>query len=177
MAKAKRTKKRKAKKKKERGAAYLLKRLEKLNPKIYADFLAGRYASVNKACEAAGLKPRTSGLDALKRVWKRSPADDQDAFLILVKPPAAKIAPMTVGPIVDPSLCLSKEVRDFLACWIFYKSSKAGRIMQELGFPASDTSLSAAIKHDGPFRQEVIDMLEPWLTRNGFVPSMPGLGR
>ena len=172
MAKAK-----KAKKKKDRSAAYWLKRLEKENPKIYADFLARRYPSVNKACEAAGLKPRTSGLDALKRVWKRSPADDQDAFLIWAKPSAAKIGPITVGPIADPRLCLSKEVRDFIACWIFYKSSKAGRIMQELGFSVSDTSLSAAIRHGGPFRQEVIDKLEPWLTRNGFVPSMHGLGR
>jgi hypothetical protein len=111
------------------------------------------------------------------RVWKRSPADDQDAFLIWAKPSAAKIGPITVGPIADPRLCLSKEVRDFLACWIFYKGSKAGRVMQELGFSVSDTSLSAAIKHGGPFRQEVIDKLEPWLTRNGFVPAMPGLGR
>lgn len=150
MAKAK-----KAKKKKDRSAAYWLKRLEKENPKIYADFLARRYPSVNKACEAAGLKPRTSGLDALKRVWKRSPAPDQDAFLTWAKPSAAKIAPIMVGPIADPRLCLSKEVRDFLACWIFYNDSKAGRVMQQLGFPAFDTSLSAAIKHGGPFRQEV----------------------
>jgi hypothetical protein len=151
--------------------------LEKLDPKIYADFLAGRYPSVNKACEAAGLKLRTSGLDALKRVWKRSPADDQDAFLIWAEPPAAKIGPTMLGSIADSSRCLSKEVRDFLACWIFYNDSKAGRIMQELGFPSSDTSLSAAIKHGGPFRQEVIDNLGPWLTKTGFVPSPPGLGR
>ena len=71
----------------------------------------------------------------------------------------------------------SKDVRDFLACWIFHNNSKAGRIMQELGFPSSDTSLSAAIRHGGPFRQEVIDNLGPWLTKNGFVPSTLGLGR
>jgi hypothetical protein len=79
------------------------------NPKIYAYFLARRYPSVNKACEAAGLKPRTSGLDALKRAWKRSPTDDQYAFLIWAKPSAAKIAPITVGPIADPRLSLSKS--------------------------------------------------------------------
>jgi hypothetical protein len=68
-------------------------------------------------------------------------------------------------------------VRDFLACWIFYKNSKEGRIMQELGFSVSDTSLSAAIKHGGPFRQEVIDKLGQWLTRNGFVRIVPAPGR
>jgi hypothetical protein len=152
-------------------------RLKKLNPKIYDDFFAGLYPSVNKACETAGLKPRTFGLDALKRVWKRSPADDQDAFLIWAKPPAAKIGPIPVGPIADPRLCLSKEVRDFLASWIFYNSSKVGRIMQELVFPSSDTSLSAAIRHGGPFRQEIIDQLGPWLTKNGFVGFVPAPGR
>ena len=49
--------------------------------------------------------------------------------------------------------------------------------MEQLGFPASDTSLSAAIKRGGPFRQEVIDKLGSWLTKNGFVPAMLGLGR
>jgi len=49
--------------------------------------------------------------------------------------------------------------------------------MQELGFSVSDTSLSAAIKHGGPFRQEVIDKLGQWLTRNGFVRIVPAPGR
>ena len=177
MAKAKRTKTIRAKKKKDRSAAYWLKRLEKENPKIYADFLAGRYPSVNKACEAAGLKPRTTGLDALKRVWKRSPAPDQDAFLIWAKPSAAKIGPIMVGPIGDPRHCLSKEVQDFLACWIFYNDSKAGRIMLDLGFSVNNTNLSAAIKLGSPLQQGVIDKLGPWLTKNGFVPAMLGVGR
>ena len=177
MAKAKKTKKKKAKKTKERGATYLLDRIKKTNPKIYDDLFAGLYPSVNKAAEAAGIKLRSSGLAAIKRVWEKSSAHDQDAFLIWAKPPAAKIEPIALGPIADSSLCLSKEVRDFLASWIFYNSSKAGRIMLELGFPPSDTSLSAAIKHGGPFRQEVIDQLGPWLTKNGFVGFVPAAGR
>jgi hypothetical protein len=177
MAKAKKTKKKKAKKTKERGAKYLLHRLQKKDPKIYADYVAGLYPSVNKACEAAGLKRRTDGLDALKRAWGKSSASDQNAFLIWAKPPAAKIEPIALASITDSSLCLSKEVRDFLASWIFYNSSKAGRIMLELGFSPSDTSLSAAIKYGGPFRQEVIDQLRPWLTKNGFVGFVPAAGR
>lgn len=176
MAKAKKRKKKKAKKK-DRSAKYLLKRMKNENPKIYDDFFAGLYASVNKAAEAAGIKLPSSGLAAIKRVWEKSSTPDQDAFLIWAKAPAAKIEPIALASIADSSLCLSKEVRDFLASWIFYKSSKAGRVMLELGFSSSDTSLSAAIKHGGPFRQEVIDQLGPWLTKNGFVGFVPAPGR
>jgi hypothetical protein len=110
-------------------------------------------------------------------LWDGLLAHDQDAFLIWAKPPAAIIEPIALGPIADSSLCLSKEVRDYLASWIFYNSSKVGRIMLELGFPLSDTSLSAAIKYGGPFRQEVIDQLGPWLTKHGFVGFVPAAGR
>jgi hypothetical protein len=176
MAKAKTTKKKP--KKKERGATYWLNRLKKENPKIHDDFFAGAYPSVNKACEAAGMKPPSTGLEALKRIWKRSSASDQDTFLMWVKPAAAgKTASIATRPIADSTLCLSREVRDFLASWIFYNGSKAGRVMQELGFSSSDTSLSAAIKYGAPFRQEVIDQLGPWLTKNGFGRSAPFLGR
>jgi hypothetical protein len=67
-------------------------------------------------------------------------------------------------------------VRDFLACWIFYKNSKAGRIMQKLGLSVSDTSLSAAIKHGGPFRQEVIDKLGPWADKKRLRPNCASAG-
>jgi hypothetical protein len=68
-------------------------------------------------------------------------------------------------------------VRDFLACWIIYNDSNAGRIMLDLGLSVYDTSLSAAIKSGFPLRQDAIDKLAPWLTKKGFVPSMLGLGR
>lgn len=176
MAKAKRTS-RKPVKQQERGAKYLLKRMKKENPKIYDDFFAGVYASVNKAAEAAGIKRRSSGLEAIKKTWDKSSSSDQDAFVAWARPTAAKIEPIPPGPIADSSLRLSKKVRDFMAAWIFYNSSKAGRIMRELGFSLSDTSLSGAIKHGGPFRQDVIDQLEPWLTRNGFVDFTPASSR
>jgi len=156
---------------------YLLERIKKKNRKIYDDFFAGLYPSVNKAAEAAGIKHRSTGLAAIKRVWGKSSASDQDAFLTWAMPMAAKIEPIAVKPIADPSLCLSKEVRDFLACWIYYNDSNAGRIMFDLGLSVYDTSLSAAIKAGLPFRQDAIDKLAPWLAKKGFVPSMLALGR
>jgi hypothetical protein len=171
MAKAKKTKRKKAKKRKnqERGAKYLLKRMKNEHPEIYDDFFAGRYASVNKAAEAAGIKPRSIGLDAIKKVWEKSSSSDQDAFLVWATPTAGTIEPKTLGSIADSSLRLSKEVRDFLGSWIFYNSSKPGRVMVELGFSSSDTGLSTAAKYGGPCRQEIIDALGPWLAKNGFV--------
>jgi hypothetical protein len=83
MAKAKKTKRKKTK---ERGATYLLERIKKENRKIYDDFFAGLYPSVNKAAEAAGIKHRSTGLAAIKRVWGKSSASDQDAFLTWVIP-------------------------------------------------------------------------------------------
>src|ERR1035437_10646593 len=107
MAKAKKTKKKKAKKTKERGATYLLDRIKKTNPKIYDDLFAGLYPSVNKAAEAAGIKLRSSGLAAIKRVWEKSSADDQDAFLFWANHPQAKIGPKGLGPLVTLSSGLS----------------------------------------------------------------------
>jgi hypothetical protein len=178
MAKAKKPKKKKAKKKKiqERGATYLLNRMKKENPKIYDDFFAGLYASVNKAAEAAGIRPRSSGFEAIKKVWEKSSTLDQDAFFVWARPTAVKIVPIASEPIADASRCLSKTVRDFLGAWIFYKSSKIGHIMQELGFSSSDTRLSIAAKYGGPCGQEVIDALGPWLTKNGYVGFVPAIG-
>lgn len=169
MPKTKKKPRKRAVKKKERGNAYLLPRLKKEHPDIYADYNAGAYSSLAKACQAAGLRPRGDGLGAIKRVWDKSGVSDRNAFLIWATPSTAPVSSAVVQPIVDANRNLSKAVRDFLGAWIFYKSSKIGRVMHDLGFSINDTRLSSAARHGGPLDQEVIDRLKPWLSANGFT--------
>src|SRR5437879_382342 len=152
-------KKKKKPKKKNRGSEYRVGRLLKDRPDIHDELVAGKYPSVTKAYEAAGLKKRPFGLDALKRVWGKSNAPDQDAFLAWAKPPATKVSSSALATICDANNCLIKGAREFLACWMIYNNMNAGRIMQLLGFSPMNIKLSGAIRFGGALDQNIIDLL------------------
>lgn len=144
---------------------YYLKRLEDEFPAIYDDYLAGRYRSVRAACVAAGIrKTAPAALGALRSAWARASAAEQAEFLKFVLPTKP---PATARPVeevfVDGRLTPYGSTRIGEAMSRY--SLTAGGLMIELGFSASDQSLSMAMHRGTRVRDEVVAAVQAWLRR------------
>ncbi len=157
-------------KKKIRDAEYYRKRLARDFPAIYAGLLAKKYKSVHAAATAAGLKRLPTGLDALKRAWKRATPIERADFDDWAKAGAKTVARPTAAtlPIADPSGRLRADVQKFLANWLVSTNSRPARIMKEMGLSGFNVTLSGAIRRGEPVREHIVRALERWLPKNGF---------
>jgi hypothetical protein len=61
--------------------AYLLARLKRDHPAIFAAVERGEFRSVRAACKAAGLVQEETPLSALRRIWRKVNPDDRLRFL------------------------------------------------------------------------------------------------
>ena len=62
-------------------AAYLLRRLSRIDGNWLARYEAGEFPSVRQAAIAAGIVKVPGGLDRLRAAWKKATKDERLAFL------------------------------------------------------------------------------------------------
>jgi hypothetical protein len=158
-----------------RDSAYYEERLKRDQPAIYADLKAGKYATVTEAAIAAGLKKTRTRLHELKNAWPKASAVEQADFLHWLAglgvtmttsaPPTAgaAVALITVDNKLTPPT--SKRIEDIM----LKRGMRPGDVMDEMGFPKRDTSVSMALARGTKIRPDVITALEGWLTANASV--------
>ncbi|EHK53635.1 hypothetical protein MAXJ12_29380 [Mesorhizobium alhagi CCNWXJ12-2] len=154
-----------------RDRAYFERRLRNEFPAIYADFLAGKFGTINAAAKAAGLIKSPSGLEALQRAWKRASPTERKQFIAGLRSAAGKPSPVAARP--RPAVTPDRYVLDWAKKRILEIMAKQGLsetdVMRELGPEPSNTSLWRAIgSKRGPTRiaPELARALEKWLDKN-----------
>lgn len=157
-------------KKKLRGNAYLLGRMESENRSIYDELMAGRISSVRQAALLAGLKSPPSPLNGLKREWKKARAADHKEFLGWVRhgrglPPSGR-SRATAIPVTGPDGHLLPDVIDSIYRIMRTRKLKLGDAKVEMGLSRYDCRMSQALEKTARPKPEVLRALEPWLHKN-----------
>lgn len=153
--------------KQQRGYQYLLPRLEKEHPSIYADWKAGKYASPRKALEAAGLKTSEQPLDALKRAWAKASAKDRADFLAWTGSASASGVPLRA---VDGDRRLTPAAAARIKIIMDRRRMTMGDVMDEMQFSRLNASLGRALSaRPSRLEPEMVKALEKWLKDNNRV--------
>lgn len=156
--------------KQKRDNAYYEKQLQKLHPSIHADYLAGKYPSLNQALHVAGIrKPRTR-LSELKNAWEKAQPTEQRQFLQWLQKQGALRTPLS-GPVSSNSVVAADRR---LESWAIARIEEImtklnlmmGDVMHEMGFKKLNPSLGNAMRHGSKLSPEVIAALEIWLKDN-----------
>lgn len=87
------------KKPQKRDLDYYERRLINEHPSFHTDFLSGKYPSLTKACQAAGLMARDTTLKALKRSWKNASSADRKQFTAWLRSITAARSPGALSPL------------------------------------------------------------------------------
>ncbi|MCB1470664.1 MAG: hypothetical protein KDK08_26720 [Rhizobiaceae bacterium] len=158
-----------AKRTRERGNDYYLKRLKGEHPNIYADLNAGKYGSVAEALRTAGLKRERTRLQELKNAWDKATQKERDSFKVFIG------CPVTVLKTPASSLSIATGLR--LQPWAIRRIKqimdrrrlRVGEVMTELGFKPLNTSLGMALARETQLDPSVLLALERWLETNKAV--------
>src|SRR5690606_29888983 len=136
--------------KQKRDNAYYEKQLQKLHPSIHADYLAGKYPSLNQALHVAGIrKPRTR-LSELKNAWEKAQPTEQRQFLQWLQKQGALRTPLS-GPVSSNSVVAADRR---LESWAIARieevmmklNLKMGDVMHQMGFKKLNPSLGNAMR-------------------------------
>jgi|GEM_PF-523632 len=168
-------------KKQKRDNEYLLRRLEKEHPAIFADWQAGKFKSPREALIKAGLKQPPKQLNVLKNAWSKASADEQAEFRRWIRalsgPSSVSVisAPVTVRPgahfgspvpvvprtpkaartntkVVDGDGYLQPSARARIEQIMKGRGLKIGDVMKDLGLNPRDASLGGALRSRKPTR-------------------------
>lgn len=163
-----------------RNAAYYEERLKRDHPKIYADFKAGKYPTVNDAAVAAGLRKKRTRLHEMKNAWTKASDSEKNDFLLWVgqqgvgtvitpatitKSPPQNISPFDADGFIQP--WAKARIDDIKRI----RGINVRKIRDEIGIDSFDTSLDSALKRSGSRikKQATIDGLAKWLAANASV--------
>jgi hypothetical protein len=153
-----------------RDGAYFLDRIESENPVVFADYLAGKYQSINEAARAAGLKRPRTRLHELKNGWQKATRSEKLAFLAWARvtpggAPAVAPAPppCAVDGYVEP--WAKARVSHLMAV----RKLKMGGVMAEMGLSQSDGSLGMAKARSTKIAPRVVLALKKWLSVNSAI--------
>ena len=152
-----------------RDSAYFLKLVERKNPAVYADYVAGKYASANAACRAAGIIRGRSPLQVMRAEWVKASTAERDAFRAwigaVVPTVAAGRLPPTPAPIVDSERRLTKQAKDDLDEIFARRGIKSGQMMDEMGLSRLDASIGMARVRPSKLQLKTIALLEIWIAK------------
>lgn len=148
-----------------RDSSYYLARLKSEKPKVYRDYLAGAYPSVNAALRAAGLKKSRTPLHELKNAWMKASVAERSAFVKWLKTGTRSASATVVA--VDRRLTHGAKHR--IAVIMDRRRLKMGDVMRELGFKPLNASLGRALLSGTRIQQDLIAALESWLIKNSSV--------
>jgi hypothetical protein len=157
-----------------RDRAYFERRLRNEFPAIYADFLAGKFGTINAAAKVAGLIKTPSGLEALQRAWQRASPTERKQFIAGLRSGAGKSAQTTPSPrsVVTAERYVSDWVKKRIPVIMTRRRLNDADVMRELGFKPLDASLWSAIRREKEptrIRPELAKALEKWLDKNRHV--------
>jgi len=153
---------------KKRDAAYYRRRLEKEFPKIFADLSAGRLQSVRQAAAKAGLIHLPNRLVALKRDWTKATPGQRSDFLKWIKSSRIGLKRRPSALVADRAGKLMPRAITFIHNWTKTNRATPGKIMRELGYSNYDYRLAQSLKGRAGLPPDVLAVLGPWLTKQGF---------
>lgn len=165
--------------KQKRDNSYYLERLEAEHPAIFSDWKAGKYRSIRKALEAAGLKKPPTQLNVLKNAWRKASAKEKRDFLAFVgvstpSPVAASKPSVVTSPsaLLDAQDHLLPAVATRIKAIMTGRRIKMGTVMSEMGFGSLDPSLGNAMSRARPTRvlPDKASALAKWLEANKGIP-------
>ena len=181
--------------KQKRDNDYLMCRLEKEHPTIFADWKAGKFPSPRQALIAAGLRQPEKQLNILRNAWSKASATERADFLKWIGL-AGGPAPAITSPNVAASTKKAKSgVRSIssrstlpgspvtqtghLKPWALTRITqimdarrmKMGEVMKEMGFKPLDASLGRARRDLDPstISNDLALALSKWLDDNKAV--------
>ncbi|WP_417414179.1 hypothetical protein [Hoeflea sp.] len=167
--------------KQKRDNEYLLKRLEREHPTIFADFQAGKFKSAHEALIVAGLKQPPKQLNVLKNAWSKANAAEQAEFRrwirassrapsiivtstpVSVRPGAGSGSPAPTVPrspkaartntkVVNGDGYLLPSAQARIEQIMKGRGLKIGDVMKDLGMNPRDASLGGALRPSNPTR-------------------------
>ena len=153
---------------------YYLRRLQDQHPRIYQDFLDGKYPNATKALIAAGMRPKPSALKQLERAWSRASASEREAFKMLSGCPPrpqgqvpaagqAPVQPMTVKLSSADQVRLDPQVASSVRTIMRARGMKIGEIMGEIGMNTRDASLGMALARDTLVSRTLAEKIAEWV--------------
>jgi hypothetical protein len=152
-----------------RDSRYFEQRLKRDFPKVYANWRAGRHASVRAAAVHAGLIKPPTRFDALKREWKAASPAERKQFADWLRSGGARASSSAKVPtITDARRILLPRVLAFLNDWTRRHKKRPGQIMKQMGFSNFDARLGEAINSRRPLAEEVVMKLRSWLAKEGY---------
>jgi len=179
--------------KQDRNNVYLLGRLEKERPDIFADWKAGKYKSTRKALLAAELRQPTKPINTLKTAWKKASAAEHAEFrkwiggggaakavaTVSRLPSAPRVSPKAgtrtarswksaAGTLVAPNGNLEAWVTNRIRSIMANRKMKMGQVMIEMGYGKLNAALGRAMTTHRPSRidNDMVIALEIWLRSN-----------
>jgi hypothetical protein len=148
-----------------RDTDYYLGRMQAEKPAIYADFLAGRYASANEAIIAAGLRKPKDVVGEAKQLWKRMNDRERSAFVIWLKSSVRARAVVTAPSLITADRRLTPQAKKRVQSLMGKRRLKLGDVMKEMGLNASDASLGGALARGTRVSPAVAAHLDSWAQR------------
>lgn len=174
---------------------YLLRRLEKEHPTIFANWRAGKFKSAHEALIVSGLKQPPRPLNLLKNAWAKASAAEQAEFRRWIRA-SATVAPVTSAPIstrprahsgspastshrspkaartntkvVDGDGYLQPPAQARIEQIMKRRGLKIGDVMKDIGLNPRDASLGGALRPSKPTRisDALAFELERWIRAN-----------
>ncbi|SON54343.1 hypothetical protein HDIA_0802 [Hartmannibacter diazotrophicus] len=162
--------------KKVRNNDYYLKVMERNHPAVYADYRAGKYASVREARQAAGLLSSRTRLHELKNAWSKSTLAERKAFLNWVRtnsqPAVGKATrgsstkPTPMVQVVDKEGRLLPNARARILKEIADQGLTQSQLADAIGISRLDISVQNALKRDQRLlNAETVKKLRAWHSR------------
>jgi hypothetical protein len=154
-----------------RDGAYYLGRLEREHPAAFADYQAGKFASINEAIFSVGMKKPRTRLDELKNAWEKATNAERKAFITWLWPTST--TPATAPSPAPGPIAIDRRLEPWAKARIRHIMSvrglKAGDVMDETGFKRLNASLGMALSGNTRVQPSMISALERWLVANASV--------
>jgi hypothetical protein len=134
---------------------------------VYSDLISGKHKSVRQAAAAAGLIHLPSGLQALKREWKRATLKERHAFVAWAKANAGIARRGTGRSIAHGDGRLTGPAKAFIQGWLLRNRVRPGQVMKAIGRKNYDYRLAQSMNSGTPLPKDVLDDLSSGMRRNG----------
>jgi hypothetical protein len=144
---------------------YYLQRIKKDAPRVYADYLAGKYKSVREARRAAGLMSEPTQLHYLKNAWKRASTAQRKQFVAWAR--AGLPRPTKVASLFDPDGRLTSAGKMELKRTLEDHKMAVSDMMLTVGRSRLDPSVSLAMTCGYKVSPLTRGLVDAWFVKNG----------
>jgi len=142
---------------------YYENRLKTEFPKIYVDFVNGKFRNITDASIAAGLKKARTRLHELKNAWEKSSSAERQEFVEWLKTTIPNNKVSLPPPAFTSDHHLEPWANERIQKILTSRGIDARSIRDQIGMAAKDTSLESALRGSRILRQSVREKIEQWL--------------